>query len=64
MAGFAVGNEVTVNDPKDRDHGKSGRVVYVQSDGSLLVTGIVGKVHEALIGWPAFRPDQLKHAAA
>ncbi|MDH6130369.1 hypothetical protein [Kitasatospora sp. GP82] len=58
----AVGDQVIVV-CGDRYIGQTGRVVYVQSDGSLLVDGLRGAVMEALVGWPALRPDQLRQTA-
>ncbi|WP_066956221.1 hypothetical protein [Streptomyces lushanensis] len=61
---FTVGDRVTVVDPgKYRwARGRTGTVVYIQTDGSLLVDGLGSGFLDALCGWPDFRPDQLQPA--
>ncbi|MFE1871557.1 MULTISPECIES: hypothetical protein [unclassified Streptomyces] len=62
--GFKVGDQVVVvNEGNNRwTKGKTGKVVFVQSDGSLLVDGVCSRFMDALAGWPAYRPEQLRAA--
>ncbi|MCG6494907.1 hypothetical protein [Kitasatospora sp. A2-31] len=64
MTVFNVNDRVTVIDRSDRDFGQTGRVFYVQSDGTLLVDQIGSGFLNALCGGLVFHPSQLKHADA
>ncbi|MFF4644705.1 hypothetical protein [Streptomyces sp. NPDC001389] len=61
---FKVGDRVTVVEEGNNrwTKGKTGEVVFVQSDGSLLVDGLSSGFMDALMGWPAYRPEQLRAA--
>lgn len=61
---FKVGDRVVVMDEGNNrwTKGKTGKVVFVQSDGSLLVDGVYGRFMDAMLGWPAYRPEQLRAA--
>ncbi|MET9376255.1 hypothetical protein ABZX98_19215 [Streptomyces sp. NPDC002992] len=65
MATFKVGDQVVVTDEGNNGwtSGKTGCVVFVQSNGLLLVEGINGAFLDAVTGWPAYHPDQLRHAS-
>ncbi|MFK0045869.1 hypothetical protein ACIQU4_17395 [Streptomyces sp. NPDC090741] len=59
---FNVGDHVVVVDEGNNrwTKGKTGKVVFVQTDGSLLVDGLSSGFMDALTGWPAYRPEQLR----
>ncbi|MGW5851393.1 hypothetical protein ACWFQ8_26200 [Streptomyces sp. NPDC055254] len=61
---FKVGDLVVVVDEGNNrwTKGKTGTVVFVQSDGLLLVDGLGSGFMDALTGWPAYRPGQLRAA--
>lgn len=61
---FKTGDRVTVVDEGKNGgtKGRTGTVVFVQTDGSLLVDGVNSGFLSALTGWPAYYPEQLRPA--
>ncbi|MEU9300434.1 hypothetical protein [Streptomyces sp. NPDC048269] len=61
---FNVGDRVVVVDEGNNrwTKGKTGSVVFVQTDGLLLVEGLSSGFMDALTGLPAYRPEQLRPA--
>lgn len=62
MATFKKGDRVTVNAPGLAQHGRTGTVCYVRSDGDYEVEFPGSGFFDALLGPAIFRGDQLTPA--
>jgi hypothetical protein len=63
---FTVNDYVTITDETNRYYGKTGKIVFIQTDGTYLVDGVRATFYAAVIGagWPAYHAHQLAPAAA
>ncbi|MGW6912569.1 hypothetical protein ACWGB8_01905 [Kitasatospora sp. NPDC054939] len=62
MNTYTRGSRVTITDPRDRHHGKTGTITLIRRDGDYEVTGLHGRLVHTLVGPVIYRADQLTPA--